>query len=112
MLARKTSCISTASASCAPRNCKTRKLQARSGFSRHSSFDGTGVFGLPHVTNCSWSGTSQKTGKAQKQFLADLIDNSKAIYEKSRGCNFPLYQKTVPDLIVRLENERYRRSSF
>ena len=66
---------------------------------------GTGVFGLPHVTNCSavWKFAENKEGA--KQFLADLIDNSKAIYEKSQGCNFPLYQKTVPDLIVRLEND-------
>jgi len=66
---------------------------------------GTGVFGLPHVTNCSvvWNFAENREGA--KQFLADLIDNSKAIYEKSRGCNFPLYQKTVPDLIVRLEND-------
>ena len=40
-----------------------------------------------------------------KQFLADLIDNSKNSYEQSRGCNFPTYQKTVPDLIVRLDND-------
>lgn len=66
---------------------------------------GTGVFGLPHVTNCSvvWNFAENKEGA--KQFLADLIDDSKSIYEKSRGCNFPLYQKTVPDLIVRLEND-------
>jgi len=68
---------------------------------------GTGVFGLPHVTNCSaiWNFAENKEGA--KQFLADLIDNSKAIYEKSRGCNLPLYQKTVPDLIVRLENDSF-----
>ena len=56
-------------------------------------------------TNCSvvWNFAENREGA--KQFLADLIDNSKAIYEKSRGCNFPLYQKTVPDLIFRLEND-------
>ena len=40
-----------------------------------------------------------------KQFLSDLIDSSKTVYEKSQGCNFPIYQKTVPDLIVRLEKD-------
>lgn len=66
---------------------------------------GTGVFGLPHVTNCSvvWKFAQNQDGA--KKFLADLIDHSKAIYEKSQGCNFSTYQKTVPDLIVRLEND-------
>ncbi len=64
-----------------------------------------GIVALPHVTNCSvvWNFAENKEGA--KQFLADLIDNSRAIYEKSQGCNFPIYQKTVPDLIVRLEND-------
>jgi multiple sugar transport system substrate-binding protein len=64
-----------------------------------------GVFGFPHVTNCSvvWISAENKDGA--KQFLADLIDNSKTAYEKSGGCNFPIYQKTVPNLIVRLSND-------
>jgi multiple sugar transport system substrate-binding protein len=64
-----------------------------------------GVMSLPHVTNCSavWSFAENKEGA--KQFLSDLIDSSKTVYEKSQGCNFPIYQKTVPDLIVRLEND-------
>ncbi len=37
--------------------------------------------------------------------MADLIGHSKTIYEKSRGCNFPIYQKTLPDLGVRLAND-------
>ena len=36
---------------------------------------------------------------------ADLIDNSRTAYEKSAGCNFPIYQKTVPNLIARLEDD-------
>jgi multiple sugar transport system substrate-binding protein len=66
---------------------------------------GTGVFGLPHVTNCSvvWNFAQNEDGA--KKFLAGLIDNSRTAYERSQGCNFPMYQKTVPDLIVRLEND-------
>jgi multiple sugar transport system substrate-binding protein len=64
-----------------------------------------GVISVPHVTSCSavWSFAENMAGA--KQFLTDLIDSSKTIYEKSGGANFPIYQKTVPDLIVRLEND-------
>jgi multiple sugar transport system substrate-binding protein len=64
-----------------------------------------GVLAFPHVTNCSvvWNFADNKDGA--KQFLADLIDKSRTAYEKSGGCNFPIYQKTVPDLIVRLTND-------
>src|SRR2546422_1396176 len=48
---------------------------------------------------------------------SDLVDKSDAIYEKSLGCNFPTYAKTVPNLIVRLEHDsqgsppsKYKRS--
>ena len=63
------------------------------------------VVAMPHVTNCSavWSFAENKEGA--KQFLADLIDNSRNSYEQSKGCNFPFYQKTVPDLIVRLSKD-------
>ena len=66
-----------------------------------------GVTAFPHVTNCSvvWNFAQNLDGA--KQFLADLIDKSKAVYENSKGCNFPIYQKTVPDLIVRLENDPF-----
>ncbi|HVR06976.1 MAG TPA: carbohydrate ABC transporter substrate-binding protein, partial [Thermoanaerobaculia bacterium] len=64
-----------------------------------------GVMAVPHVTSCSvvWKFAENPAGA--KQFLTELIDSSKAIYEQSQGCNFPIYQKTVPDLIVRLEND-------
>jgi multiple sugar transport system substrate-binding protein len=64
-----------------------------------------GVMAVPHVTNCSvvWKFAENQPGA--KQFLVDLIDSSKAAYEASQGCNFPIYQKAVPDLIVRLEND-------
>jgi multiple sugar transport system substrate-binding protein len=64
-----------------------------------------GVIAVPHVTNCSAVWTFAENREGAKQFLADLIDNSKTVYEKSLGCNLPIYQKTVPDLIVRLEND-------
>lgn len=64
-----------------------------------------GVLAVPHVTNCSlvWSFAENREGA--KQFLSDMVDGSKTGYEQSQGCNFPIYQKTVPDLIVRLEND-------
>lgn len=63
---------------------------------------GMGVTALPHVTNCSavWSFARNQQGASK--FLADMIDSSRAGYEKSLGCNFPIYPKTVPDIIVRL----------
>jgi multiple sugar transport system substrate-binding protein len=66
-----------------------------------------GVTALPHVTNCSvvWNFAENKEGA--RQFLGDLIDSSKAIYEQSQGCNFPIYQKTLPNLIVRLKDDRH-----
>jgi len=73
---------------------------------------GTGVFGLPHVTNCSVVWNFSENQEGAKKFLADLIDHSEAIYEKSLGCNFPMYQKTVPDLIVRLENDPYGKPPY
>jgi len=67
--------------------------------------NGMGVTALPHVTNCSavWKFAQNQDGA--KQFLADLIDTSRTGYEKSLGCNFPIYPKTVPDLIVRLSRD-------
>ena len=63
------------------------------------------VVAVPHVTNCSAVWNFGQNQEGAKQFLADLIDNSKKIYEQSKGCNFPFYQKTLPDLIVRLSND-------
>lgn len=60
---------------------------------------------MPHVTNCSAVWDFAQNQEGAKQFLADLIDNSKNCYEQSKGCNFPFYQKTVPDLIVRLSKD-------
>jgi multiple sugar transport system substrate-binding protein len=66
---------------------------------------GMGVTALPHVTNCSvvWNFTKNQAGASK--FLADMVDTSRTGYEKSLGCNFPIYPKTVPDLIVRLTKD-------
>ncbi len=66
---------------------------------------GMGVTALPHVTNCSAVWNFAQNQEGAKKFLAYLVDNSKAGYNKSLGCNFPIYPKTVPDLIVRLEKD-------
>jgi multiple sugar transport system substrate-binding protein len=74
--------------------------------------NGVGVTALPHVTNCSlvWNFAQNQDGA--KQFLADLIDTSRTGYETSRGCNFPVYPKTLPDLIVRLSKDSQADPSY
>jgi multiple sugar transport system substrate-binding protein len=66
---------------------------------------GMGVTALPHVTNCSvvWNFTKNHVGASK--FLADMVDGSRNGYERSLGCNFPIYPKTLPDLIVRLSKD-------
>jgi multiple sugar transport system substrate-binding protein len=64
-----------------------------------------GIFAFPHVTNCSVIWNFAQNQEGAKQFLADLIDNSKTGYEKSAGCNFPTFQKTLPNLVARLEDD-------
>jgi multiple sugar transport system substrate-binding protein len=61
-----------------------------------------GVFSFPHVTNCSVVWNFAQNQQGARQFLADLIENSRTAYERSAGCNFPIFQKTVPNLVVRL----------
>ncbi|HMF90595.1 MAG TPA: twin-arginine translocation signal domain-containing protein [Candidatus Angelobacter sp.] len=106
MLARKTSCSSNAisllrAAEKQDRAVAKNILLQPPLLGKH----GMGVTALPHVTNCSvvWKFAQNQTGA--KKFLADLIDSSRAGYEQSKGCNFPIYPKTVPDLIVRLRND-------
>ena len=64
-----------------------------------------GVTAFPHITNCSTVWEFSKNQVAAQQFVADMIDQSKTAFEKSQGCNFPTYQKTLPDLLPRLEND-------
>jgi multiple sugar transport system substrate-binding protein len=74
--------------------------------------NGVGVTALPHVTNCSVVWNFAHNPRAASQFIADLVDGSRAGYEKSLGCNFPIYPKTVPDLIVRLSKDPRADPSF
>ena len=67
--------------------------------------NGVGVTALPHVTNCSVVWNFSQNQEAAKQFLGDLVDTSRTGYENSLGCNFPIYPKTVPDIIVRLSKD-------
>ena len=73
---------------------------------------GMGVTALPHVTNCSvvWRTAANQDGA--RQFLADQVGNSRQGYEKSLGCNFPIYPKAVPDLIVRLSKDAQANPSY
>jgi multiple sugar transport system substrate-binding protein len=104
MLARKASCTTNAisllrfAEKLDPETAKKIRLQP-------PLLGSAGITAFPHVTNCSaiWNFTQNQEGA--KQFLGDLVDHSKTIYENSKGCNFPVYAKTVPDLIVRLEND-------
>jgi multiple sugar transport system substrate-binding protein len=104
MLARKTSCtmnsISLLRVAEEQDSELAKKIMVQSPLKGSNS-----IVAMPHVTNCSsvWDFAENKEGA--KQFLADLIDNSKDSYEQSKGCNFPFYQKTVPNLIVRLSND-------
>ena len=74
--------------------------------------NGVGITALPHVTNCSVVWNFARNPAAASQFIADLVDSSRAGYEKSLGCNFPIYPKTVPDLIVRLSKDPRADPSF
>jgi multiple sugar transport system substrate-binding protein len=71
-----------------------------------------GVLAVPHVTSCYvvWNFAQNKDGA--KQFLVDLIDNFKTVFEKSGSCNFPIYQNTVPDLINRLSKDPHGGPSY
>jgi multiple sugar transport system substrate-binding protein len=74
--------------------------------------NGMGVTALPHVTNCSVIWNFSHNQETAGQFLAALIDSSRTGYEQSLGCNFPIYPKTVPDLIVRLSKDPYADPSY
>jgi multiple sugar transport system substrate-binding protein len=67
--------------------------------------NGMGVTALPHVTNCSAVWNFAQNQEGAKKFVGDLVDSSRTGYEQSKGCNFPIYPKTVPDIIVRLSKD-------
>jgi multiple sugar transport system substrate-binding protein len=64
-----------------------------------------GVIAVPQVTNCSVVWKFAQNQEGARQFLVNLVENSPAIYEKSKGCNFPAYPRAVPNLIGRLSND-------
>ena len=104
MLARKTSC--SINAISLLRAAEKENPEVAKKITLQPPLKGSnGVVAVPHVTNCSVVWNFARNQEGAKQFLAALIDSSKAAYEKSEGCNFPFYQKTVPDLIVRLKND-------
>jgi multiple sugar transport system substrate-binding protein len=104
MLARKTSCTVNAISLLRAAEKENPEVAGKIRLSP-PLLGSAGALAFPHVTNCSvvWSFAQNQHGA--KQFLADLIDNSATTYEKSAGCNFPIYQKTVPNLVGRLEND-------
>ncbi len=106
MLARKTSCSSNAISLLRAAEAQSRATASKMWLQPPLlGTNGVGVTALPHVTNCSVIWNFSQNQEEGKQFLADLIDGSRTGYEKSRGCNFPIYPKTIPDLVVRLAND-------
>ena len=106
MLARKTSCSSNGISLL--RTAEKENPETAKNISLQPpllGMNGMGVTALPHVTNCSviWKFAQNQDGA--KRFVAGLVDSSRIGYEKSLGCNFPIYPKTVPDLIVRLSKD-------
>jgi multiple sugar transport system substrate-binding protein len=67
--------------------------------------NGMGVTALPHVTNCSAIWNFAQNLEGAKKFVGDLVDSSRIGYEQSKGCNLPIYPKTLPDFIVRLQKD-------
>jgi multiple sugar transport system substrate-binding protein len=67
--------------------------------------NGMGVTALPHVTNCSAIWRFAQNEEAARKFVADLVDSSRAGYEQSKGVNLPIYPKTLPDFILRIDKD-------
>jgi multiple sugar transport system substrate-binding protein len=64
-----------------------------------------GVVAVPQITNCSAIWTFAENQQGAKQFLVDLIDKSRAAYEKSKFCNFSAFPRATPELIGKLTND-------
>ncbi len=105
MLARKTSCSVNNIGLLRAAEKQDREVAGKIMLQPPLSGSGTQV-GLPHAVNCSVIWRFARNQEGAKQFLADLIDRSREGYEQSKGCNFVFYQKTVPDLIVRLSQDQ------
>jgi len=111
MLARKTSCTVNAISLVRAAERDNPEL-AKNIMLRPPMAGPGGILSAPHVTNCYAIWKFAENQEGAKQFLVDLADNSKSVYEKSESCNFPLYQNTVPDLIARLGNDSKADPSF
>jgi multiple sugar transport system substrate-binding protein len=105
MLARKTSCTVNSIALVRAAEKQDPEVAKKIMLQPPLAGSSVRVAGLPHAVNCSLIWRFAKNPDGGKQFLADLIDSSRAGYEQSKGCNFVFYQKTVPDLIVRLTED-------
>ena len=104
MLARKTSCTTNAISLLRTAEKENPELAGKIRL-QPPLLGPYGVTAFPHATNCSVVWKFAKNQEGAKLFLSDLVDKSDVIYEKSLGCNFPTYAKTVPNLIVRLEHD-------
>ena len=106
MLARKTSCsmngisLLRAAEKQNPETAKKIRIE-RPLIGRN----GMGITALPHVTNCSAVWRFAQNLEGAKKFLSDLVDSSGTGFDQSKSCNFPIYPKTVPDIVVRLEKD-------
>lgn len=67
--------------------------------------NGMGITALPHVTNCSTVWKFAQNQEGAKKFVGDLVDSSRTSYEQSKGCNLPIYPKTVPDFVLRVQKD-------
>jgi multiple sugar transport system substrate-binding protein len=104
MLARKTSC--TTNAISLLRIAEKQEPEVAKKIMLQTPLVGSaGVRAVAHVTNCSMIWNFAQNPEGARQFLADMVGQSRTIYEKSKGCNFPIFQKTLPDLIVRLSKD-------
>lgn len=66
---------------------------------------GMGITALPHVTNCSAVFTFAQNQEGAKKFAGDLVDSSKTGYQQSKGCNLPIFPKTLPDFVLRISKD-------
>jgi len=66
---------------------------------------GMGTTAFPHVTNCSAVFTFAQNQEAAKKFVGDLVDSSRTGYEQSKGCNLPIFPKTLPDFVLRIAKD-------
>jgi hypothetical protein len=67
--------------------------------------NGMGITALPHVTNCSGSAILLRTRQEQRSLSAIWLTVPGWVTSSRKVCNFPIYPKTVPDIVVRLQKD-------